>query len=181
MQRISKPILGGHDILLSASPGVDKRSSLVIPILQRLDSSLHQCQAVILTSSHKDAVSNIDGFTGIGKFMKIKTHFTSCSNSATDEEIAFESGVQVVIGSVARVYDMIERTLLCLDHVKVIFCGQRAFEDNSFKFSSHVFSRLPIASQIIVRCTWFVKAPTSSFLARLGRSPVQITVGTDEF
>jgi translation initiation factor 4A len=52
-QRTILPCINGHDVIVQAQSGTGKTTSVLISILQNIDTSLNECQALILVPSHK--------------------------------------------------------------------------------------------------------------------------------
>lgn len=43
----------GHDVVIQCPPGTGKTTSVLITILQQINTSLNKCQALILTPTRK--------------------------------------------------------------------------------------------------------------------------------
>lgn len=52
-ERAFLPCIMGHDVIIQSPPCTGKTTSVLITILQNIDTSLNECQALILTSTHK--------------------------------------------------------------------------------------------------------------------------------
>lgn len=52
-QRAILPCIQGHDVIVQAQSGTGKTTSVLISILQQIDTSLKECQALILAPSRK--------------------------------------------------------------------------------------------------------------------------------
>jgi len=48
-QRAIMPCIMGHDVIIQSPCGTGKTTSVLITILQKIDTSLNECQALILT------------------------------------------------------------------------------------------------------------------------------------
>jgi len=55
-QRVILPCIKGHDVIVHAQSGVGKTTSVLISILQQMDTGLKECQALILAPSRKLAL-----------------------------------------------------------------------------------------------------------------------------
>jgi len=55
-QRTILPCIKGHDVIVQAQSGTGKTTSVLISILQQIDTNLNECQALILAPSRKLAL-----------------------------------------------------------------------------------------------------------------------------
>jgi len=63
-QRAILPCIKGHDVIIQAQSGIGKTTSVLISILQQIDTSVNECQAIILTPTFELAlqIQNVSFF-----------------------------------------------------------------------------------------------------------------------
>ncbi|UJR11017.1 hypothetical protein I4U23_015201 [Adineta vaga] len=119
-QRAIKPCILGHDVIAQAQSGTGKTATFTISILQRIDIDLKQCQALILAPTRELAQQIHRIVLTIGDYMGVTCHACIGGTSVIDDIKRLESGVQVVVGTPGRVYDLLNRSALRKKHIKML-------------------------------------------------------------
>lgn len=109
----------GHDVIAQAQSGTGKTATFSISVLQKIDSNLKQCQALILAPTRELAQQIQKVVVAIGDFMNIECHACIGGTSVRDDMKALQDGPQVVVGTPGRVHDMIQRRFLKTDGMKM--------------------------------------------------------------
>lgn len=109
----------GHDVIAQAQSGTGKTATFSISVLQKIDSNLKQCQALILAPTRELAQQIQKVVVAIGDFMSIECHACIGGTSVRDDMKALQDGPQVVVGTPGRVQDMIQRRFLKTDGMKM--------------------------------------------------------------
>jgi translation initiation factor 4A len=180
-QRAILPVLEGHDTIAQAQSGTGKTATFAISVLQKLDLSLNQCQALILAPTRELAVQIQTVVIALGDYMKTNIHACVGGTAVREDIRILQQGVHVVVGTPGRVYDMINRGALRLDRCK-IFCLDEADEMLSRGFKDQiydVFKFLPESVQVAL----FSATMPSEVLEvtnRFMRDPIRILVKRDE-
>ena len=180
-QRAVKPTLIGRDVIAQAQSGTGKTATFAIGILQRLDTGIKDCQALVLAPTRELAQQIVKVVAALGDFMNIKIHACVGGTAVRDDIRTLQDGVHVVVGTPGRVYDMIQRRALKLDHVQ-IFVLDEADEMLSRGFKEQIYDVFKYMPET-VQCTIFsatmpleVLEVTSKFM----RDPIRILVKRDE-
>ena len=180
-QRAILPVLEGHDTIAQAQSGTGKTATFAISVLQKLDLSLNQCQALILAPTRELASQIQKVVIALGDYMKTNIHACVGGTAVREDIRILSQGVHVVVGTPGRVYDMINRGALRLDRCK-IFCLDEADEMLSRGFKDQiydVFKFLPESVQVAL----FSATMPSEVLEvtnRFMRDPIRILVKRDE-
>jgi translation initiation factor 4A len=161
--------------------GTGKTATFAIGILQRLDTRIKDCQALVLAPTRELAQQIVKVILGLGDFMGLKTHACVGGTAVRDDMRTLQEGVHVDVGPPGRVYDMIQRRALKLEHVQLFVLDEademltRGFKEQIYD----VFKYMPDT----VQCTIFsatmpleVLEVTSKFM----RDPIRILVKRDE-
>lgn len=180
-QRGIVPIMGDRDVIAQAQSGTGKTATFAIGILQKIDLSRNETQALILAPT-RELANQIEGvFSAIGARLKVQVHACVGGTAVAEDMRRLQEGVHVVVGTPGRVYDMIDRKVLSTASIK-IFALDEADEMLSRGFSEQiyeVFQRLPPNVQVVLISATMPKevlAVAQNFM----RDPIRIMVKRDE-
>ena len=152
-QRAIKPMLIGRDIIAQAQSGASaanitlrlthlagtgKTATFAIGILQQIETSLSECQALVLAPTRELAQQIVKVIVALGDFMSVRTHACVGGTAVRDDIRTLQQGVHVVVGTPGRVYDMINRRALRLNDVK-LFALDEADEMLSRGFKDQIY------------------------------------------
>jgi translation initiation factor 4A len=180
-QRAIIPVIKGHDVIAQAQSGTGKTATFSISILQKLDVSLTQVQALILAPTRELAQQIQKVVIALGDFMNVECHACIGGTNVRDDMKKLEGGVHVVVGTPGRVYDMINRRAFRTDQVKMFVLDEademlsRGFKEQIYD----VFQLLPASTQVVLLSATMpqdVLEVTTKFM----RDPVRILVKKDE-
>jgi translation initiation factor 4A len=151
-QRAIVPVIKGHDVIAQAQSGTGKTATFSISILQKIDPAIKGTQALILAPTRELAQQIQKVVVALGDYMNIECHACVGGTNVREDMAKLQEGVQVVVGTPGRVFDMINRRALRTDTIK-IFCLDEADEmlSRSFKDQTHcVFQLLPQVTQVVL-------------------------------
>ncbi|XP_014217080.1 eukaryotic initiation factor 4A-I [Copidosoma floridanum] len=151
-QRAILPCVKGHDVIAQAQSGTGKTATFSISILEKIDTSLNECQALILAPTRELAVQIQKVVIALGDFMNAQCHACIGGTNVRDDMRKLEQGAHVVVGTPGRVFDMMSRNALRSKHIK-LFVLDEADEmlSRGFKDQIHdVFKLLPPEVQVIL-------------------------------
>ncbi|KAF4446439.1 ATP-dependent RNA helicase eIF4A [Fusarium austroafricanum] len=180
-QRAILPVIKGHDVIAQAQSGTGKTATFSISVLQKIDTNVKQCQALILAPTRELAQQIQKVVVAIGDFMNIECHACIGGTSVREDMKALQDGPQVVVGTPGRVQDMIQRRFLKTDSMKM-FVLDEADEMLSRGFTEQIydiFQLLPQSTQVVLLSATMpqdVLEVTTKFM----RDPVRILVKKDE-
>ncbi|KAK3817695.1 MAG: P-loop containing nucleoside triphosphate hydrolase protein [Benniella sp.] len=179
-QRIIQPIFKNQDVILQAHSGTDRIVALSIPILQRLDLSNKQCQALILVSSHELAQQVREVVAALGFFMKAKCHASvgGPGGSNIKEDIArIGKGIHVIVGTLGRLLDMIKRGKLKTEFIKTFVMDEGMLSQTFKDQFNEVFQRMPSSTQVVLITT--AARRTEKVATKFLRDPVRVVAKGD--
>ncbi|KAK1447016.1 ATP-dependent RNA helicase eIF4A [Colletotrichum lupini] len=151
-QRAIMPVIKGHDVIAQAQSGTGKTATFSISVLQKIDTNVKACQALILAPTRELAQQIQKVVVAIGDFMNIECHACIGGTSVRDDMKALQDGPQVVVGTPGRVHDMIQRRFLKTDSMKM-FVLDEADEMLSRGFTEQIydiFQLLPQSTQVVL-------------------------------
>ncbi|KAI1994207.1 translation initiation factor eIF4A [Ophidiomyces ophidiicola] len=176
-QRAIMPVIKGSDVIAQAQSGTGKTATFSISALQKVDTNLKACQALILAPTRELAQQIQKVVVAIGDFMSVECHACIGGTNVRDDMKALQDGPQVVVGTPGRVHDMIQRRVLKTDHMKM-FVLDEADEMLSRGFTEQIydiFQFLPQSTQVVLLSATMppdVLEVTTKFM----RDPVRILV-----
>jgi translation initiation factor 4A len=180
-QRAILPCVKGRDVIAQAQSGTGKTATFSISVLQRIDTSNQECQALILAPTRELAQQIQKVVIALGDFMGAQCHACVGGTSVREDMKKLQSGIHIVVGTPGRVYDMISRRVLRTDNIK-LFVLDEADEMLSRGFESqihNIFEKLNSDIQAILLSATMpseVLEVTSCFM----RNPVRVLVKKEE-
>lgn len=114
-------ILAGKDIIGQAQTGTGKTAAFGIPILEMVDTSNKNVQALVLCPTRELSIQVAEEIGKLGKFKKGLSILPIYGGQPIDRQIkTLKKGVQIVIGTPGRVMDHMRRKTLKLDNVNMM-------------------------------------------------------------
>jgi superfamily II DNA/RNA helicase len=118
------PIAEGRDLLAQAQSGTGKTGTFTIGSLCRVDPKLSEVQVLILVPTHELADQIQHVASGLGSYLKIKTHAAMGGHPVRDDIAAIRAGCQFLVGTPGRIYDLCHRGILRRDHIRVLILDE---------------------------------------------------------
>uniref|UniRef100_A0A7S4SST7 RNA helicase n=1 Tax=Alexandrium monilatum TaxID=311494 RepID=A0A7S4SST7_9DINO len=116
-QRGILPIIDGRDTIAQAQSGTGKTATFVIGVLQRVDYATDVCQALVLAPTRELALQTHKVVLALGDYLEVRCHCCIGGTSVRHDIDQLRLGQQVVVGMPGRVYDMISKRHLCVNHI----------------------------------------------------------------
>lgn len=180
-QRAIKPILDGRDTIGQAQSGTGKTATFAIGCLQRIDYSMHTCQALILAPTRELANQIQKVALALGDYNRVKCHACIGGTSVKDDIENLRDGQHLVVGTPGRVHDMVGKRHLRVDDL-ITFVLDEADEMLSRGFKDQIYDIFKLLPPNVQVCLFSATmAPeildmTTKFM----RNAVRILVKKDE-
>jgi ATP-dependent RNA helicase len=180
-QRAIVPIIKGRDVIAQAQSGTGKTATFSISILQSIDTSLRETQALVLSPTRELAVQIQSVILALGDYMNVQCHACIGGTNIGEDIRKLDHGQHVVSGTPGRVYDMIRRRNLRTRNVKMLVLDEadellnKGFKDQIYDIYRH----LPPATQVVLLSATLphdVLEMTTKFMT----DPIRILVKRDE-
>jgi superfamily II DNA/RNA helicase len=176
------PIIQGRDVLAQAQSGTGKTGTFTIGSLARVDPALHEVQVLILVPTHELADQIHKVASGIGAYMKIKSHFAIGGSPVRDDIAAIRGGVQFLVGTPGRIFDLCHRGVLKRDHIRVLIMDEadQMLED---RFQEQVMEILKLGFPTQTRVSLFsatMPPEIVKFTDGLLNNPVRILIAANQ-
>jgi len=104
-QRAIIPCLKGRDVIAQAQSGTGKTATFSIAILQQIDTSIMECQALVLAPTRELAQQIHKVVSALGDFMNVQCHACIGGTSVQADTRKLEEGQHIVVGTPGRVND----------------------------------------------------------------------------
>lgn len=123
------PVLKGEDVLAIAQTGTGKTAAFAIPIIHLIDrkkniGNLQGIQCVVMVPTRELAIQITEVFKDIGRYTKVKT-LSVYGGVDQDPQIKhLASGVDILVATPGRMFDLASQKHLKLDKVKVLILDE---------------------------------------------------------
>ncbi|KAH0872830.1 hypothetical protein HID58_070192 [Brassica napus] len=118
-QRGIVPFCNGLDVIQQAQSGTGKTATFCSGVLQQLEITLVQCQALVLAPTRELAQQIEKVMRALGDYLGVKVHTCVGGTSVVEDQRILQAGVHVVVGTPGRVFDMLRRQSLRSDCIKM--------------------------------------------------------------
>ena len=180
-QTAIRPVIDGCDVIGQAQSGTGKTATYSIGILQSIDETKQETQAIILTHTRELSLQVSNVVDALSTFMGIKLNLSIGGTTIRQNINELLENPQIVIGTPGRVLDMINKKALNTRHLKLLVVDE-ADEMLSKIFLNQIydiFRFLPPDIQVGL----FSATMTEEFFTltkNFMREPVKILVKTEE-
>jgi len=113
-------LLAGHDVIGQAQTGTGKTAAFGLPLLEYVDPELPEVQALVLTPTRELCIQVTQALRAYGEKKGIEVVAVFGGAPIRDQASFLKQGAQVVVGTVGRVMDMINRHYLFLTEARYV-------------------------------------------------------------
>jgi translation initiation factor 4A len=176
------PIASGMELIAQAQSGTGKTGTFTIGSLARIDPALKQVQVLCLAPTRELAQQIQIVASALGDAMKIKTYAAMGKTPVRDDMKALDRGVQFLVGTPGRIFDLMNRKAFGTEHIKVIIVDEadQMLED---RFREQLQCILGLGFPPTTRCALFsatMNDDVIEFAEKLLDKPVRILVPPEE-
>eukprot|EP00055_Hartaetosiga_balthica_P003169 m.6739 g.6739 ORF g.6739 m.6739 type:complete len:410 (+) comp2647_c0_seq1:91-1320(+) len=181
-QRAIMPCVEGSDVIAQAQSGTGKTATFSVSVLQRIDEADKTTQALILAPTRELASQIQSVVLALGSIMNINCMGCIGGTKVADDcRRLEEDGVQVVVGTPGRVFDMMNRGALRTENIKMFVLDEademlsRGFKDQIYD----IFRLLPPEVQTVLLSATMPQE-VLEVTKRFMRDPIRILVKKEE-
>ncbi len=180
-QRAILPVTKSRDVIAQAQSGTGKTATFSIGVLQRIDTSLRETQALVLAPTRELATQTQSVVLALGDYMNVQVHACIGGTKVGEDVKKLDYGQHVVVGTPGRVFDMIRRSNLRTRNIKMLVLDEademlsRGFKEQIYD----IYRYLPPETQIVLVSATLppeVLDITTKFMTE----PVRVLVKRDE-
>ena len=113
-------LMSGHDVIGQAQTGTGKTAAFGLPLLEYVDPKMPEVQAIVLTPTRELCIQVTQALRAYGERKGINVVAVFGGAPIRDQASFLKQGAQVVVGTVGRVMDMINRHYLFLDDARYV-------------------------------------------------------------
>lgn len=179
------PVLDGKDVIAQAQSGMGKTATFCIGTLGLINSELNEIQACVLVHTREMALQIDAVFRHIGKYTDFRFNL-SVKGIPSRENMDALMGTRgkrphIVIGTPGRILDMIRKSALNTEHVKILVFDEadELLTEGFIEQSQQLVKYMPPTVQIAL----FSATMSPEFFEitnKFMRNPINILVKTDE-
>jgi ATP-dependent RNA helicase DeaD len=114
------PLLEGSDVIGQAQTGSGKTAAFGLPLLQYVDASENEVQALVLTPTRELCIQVTQALRTYGKRKNVDVVAVFGGAPIRSQQAQLRAGGQVVVGTVGRVKDLISRHSLMLHSCRFV-------------------------------------------------------------
>lgn len=180
-QRAIVPIVQGRDVIAQSQSGTGKTAVFSIGVLQSLDTTSNETQALILSPTRELAEQTQKVILSLGDFLNVQCHACIGGKSIGEDIRRLDYGVQVVSGTPGRVFDMIQRKNLRTRNIKMLVIDEAdEMLNKGFKEQIYdIYRYLPPSTQVVL-ISATLPQEVLEMTRRFMNEPVKILVKRDE-
>tara|TARA_B100000575_G_C23143146_1_gene665919 strand:- start:4859 stop:6097 length:1239 start_codon:yes stop_codon:yes gene_type:complete len=182
IQRIAiRPMLDNKDLIAQAQSGTGKTATFLIAALDKVDKTINKPQIIVLCPNRELAQQIYFNFEGLNVHHKVTGALIMGGTLVEDNFKTLDNGVQFIIGTPGRIYDMMKRYVLKTESLKCFIMDEademlsKGFKDQVYE----IFQFIPKKAQI---CLFSATLPNAALdlTEKFMREPTRLLVKSDE-
>jgi ATP-dependent RNA helicase DeaD len=170
-------LLRGGDMIGQAQTGTGKTAAFALPLIERIDATSMETQAIVLAPTRELAVQVAGGIYDISKHLGLRVVPVYGGQPIDRQFRALKSGAHIVVGTPGRVLDHLRRGSLSIANVKVAVLDE-ADEMLALGFTEDleaILAELPESRQLVFFSAT-MPARIMSLTRKFLRDPVHIKI-----
>ena len=181
-QKAIVPIKNGNDVLAQAQSGTGKTAAFSLGAMCHVDPALKKPQVLVLVPTRELAQQIEYVATHLGTHLPLSVYSATGGTPISSDLRALERGVQYIVGTPGRIYDLMHRGALHRQHIKVLIMDEadQMLED---RFREQVMCILGLGFPKETHVALFsATMPTEvvEFANKLLNNPIRILVPPEE-
>ena len=113
-------LLAGHDVIGQAQTGSGKTAAFGLPMLEYIDPENEETQAIVLTPTRELCIQVTQAIRAYGQRKGVDVVAVFGGAPIRSQQAQLRAGGQVVVGTVGRVLDLIQRASLILHSCRFV-------------------------------------------------------------
>jgi ATP-dependent RNA helicase DeaD len=119
-ERAIPELLAGHDVIGQAQTGTGKTAAFGLPLLQYLDPSSEETQAIVLTPTRELCIQVTQALRAYAEHVGVEIVAVFGGAPIATQQSRLRRGAQVVVATVGRMMDLISRRSLVLTSARYV-------------------------------------------------------------
>lgn len=113
-------LLAGHDVIGQAQTGTGKTAAFGLPLLQYLDPSSEETQAIVLTPTRELCIQVTQALRAYAEHIEIEVVAVFGGAPISSQQAQIRAGAHVVVATVGRMMDLMSRRSLVLTSARYV-------------------------------------------------------------
>jgi ATP-dependent RNA helicase DeaD len=113
-------LLAGHDVIGQAQTGTGKTAAFGLPMLQYLDPSSDEVQAIVLTPTRELCIQVTQALRAYAEHLPVEIVAVFGGAPIRSQQAQLRAGAQVVVATVGRMMDLMSRRSLVLTSARYV-------------------------------------------------------------
>jgi translation initiation factor 4A len=181
-QKAIVPIKNGNDVLAQAQSGTGKTGAFSIGAMCHIDPTLKKPQILVLVPTRELAQQIEYVATHLGTHLPLSVYSATGGTPISADLRALERGVQYIVGTPGRVYDLMNRGAIQRQHIKCLIMDEadQMLED---RFREQVMCILSLGFPKETRVALFsatMPKEVVDFAEQLLQNPMRILIPPEE-
>ena len=118
------PLAEGHDVLAQAQSGTGKTGTFCIGALARVDPTIKDTQILVIVPTRELSQQIEKVAQNIGARLPIKAYSATGGTPIHEDIRVIEKGVQFVVGTPGRIFDLMRRNIICRSSIRVLIIDE---------------------------------------------------------
>lgn len=177
------PVLEGRDLLGCAQTGTGKTAAFAVPTIQRLNAEKinpgvkRKIRALVLTPTRELAVQIYDSFCTYGRNTNLRYCVIFGGVSQKPSEIQLRNGVDVLVATPGRLYDLIGQGIVDLSYLKIFILDEadRMLDMGFINDVKRIIAKTPPVKQTLLFSAT-IPREIAKMSGTLLRDPVRISI-----
>jgi translation initiation factor 4A len=169
------------DVIGQAQSGTGKTGAFSISILQRIDTSKNELQALILAPTRELAQQITTVVASLGQYMDTKVHSCVGGTSFKADIAILNEGVHIVVGTPGRIYHLLSESIIDPASLKILVIDE-ADEMLKQGFKEQVYEIFKLLPEDMQVCLFSATMPEEvmEITEKFMRDPIRILVKKEE-
>uniref|UniRef100_H3CPM8 RNA helicase n=2 Tax=Tetraodon nigroviridis TaxID=99883 RepID=H3CPM8_TETNG len=181
-QRAIIPCIEGHDVIAQSQSGTGKTATYAISVLQRINTTIKETQAIILAPTRELAQQIQKVVLSLGDYMGVCCHACVGGTSIRrDIDTMKSTSPHIIVGTPGRVFDMLTRRVISARAIQMLVIDEadrmlgQGFKDQIYE----IFHKLPTNVQLVLLSAT-MPAEVLEVTKKFMRDPKKILVKKEE-
>jgi len=182
-QKTCIPIISGRDMIAQSQSGTGKTGSFVIGTLSKVDDSLNEVQAIILSPTRELSMQIHSVITGL------TTTWNELKSCCVVGGVPIRNDIQnlrkniphIIVATTGRLLDLIKRNVINTEHVKILVLDEadELLQNNFQNQMRDIISKLSSEIQILL-FTATIPTEMMDISKKFMRNPYTITIQSEK-
>ncbi|CEL63912.1 ATP-dependent RNA helicase FAL1 OS=Ustilago maydis (strain 521 / FGSC 9021) GN=FAL1 PE=3 SV=1 [Rhizoctonia solani AG-1 IB] len=178
------PIMHGRNVFVQAPSKQGKTTTLVMSILQLVDTMLPHAQALVFTSTNQLTTAFQGTLNRLGSGLSVRCYPCSSSNPLAGSSFASFAGINnhhIFVGTPNDLLEFVRRNIINMRKIKVVVLDDidKLIEAGTEQQILEVIRHVPSLAQIVASSTSF-SLSISGVVSKLLADPLQVLVNRNE-